>query len=96
MSTEQMLDFPIPSDEETRKKFDEGMEQIKASILRKQAEDEYINESLDAMKELTGIPKKQLRKLGMDLAKGTFSKRSQEQEAYDELYNGYVTIFKKE
>ena len=92
---EDRIDYKLPQSPAERKEFQESINMVKASFIRIDDERESITEDIKAISEKFDLPKAKIRKLCIDLAKGSFSKRQKENEAYTELYEAYTTIIDK-
>lgn len=89
---EETIDYKLPQSPAERKEFQESINMVKASFNRIDDERESINEDIKAISEKFELPKSKIRKLCIDLAKGSFSKRLKENDAYNELYQEYTSI----
>lgn len=92
MSTEQALNFTIPKDGASKAEYDKNITELERLMLQISSEKESIKEILDDMKAKFKIPPKYLRKIVQTKVNANFNAKSQEQEAFEELYNETFSV----
>lgn len=96
MSIESVLDYPLPSSEAEREELKNYITNMRNANARIESENEFIKETSKEASEKFQIPAATLRQLAKDLAKDTFKKRTDKQEAYNELYQGFTSVILKQ
>lgn len=86
MATEPQ-DFIIPSSPADRKALMAGIREIDGAMTRKQAEADFIKESIGELSGKFGIPKKLLRKYATSYHKANIAAAVGEIEQLTELHN---------
>jgi len=85
--TEDMSQIVLPSNKADQKAIMDGMREISNAYFRIAGERDYIKESINALNEKYGVPKKALRKLSRFVHKGDIDKEAAEFEGIREMYD---------
>lgn len=94
--TEQLFDFSLPSDPNTRQRFKSQVEDVVKCMSVINSQNDTIKETLAEMSKEYELPKDVIRNLATSLTKETFSKNRQKTEAKFEFVDEYTSIFNKE
>lgn len=92
MSVTEQIEIPIPSSEEHRKDILKAIQQMSNAMTRKEAEDEYIKQTLKFIKETYDIDTKWINKTLKDYHKDKFDASVKEFEEYNAFYETVVKM----